>query len=142
MLDAEYRRDPVMTCSPINLIDKAEQCARFDDNAQFFAYLMIGRFADRFPIAILIGGQSILATALAVFALFAASPAIGIPAFLVIGLVGVSMNPAMVARVMRTAGPDPLVNTMHASMITAGLALGSWGGGVAIDCGLGLTSPL
>jgi len=110
--------------------------------ANVIGNLVIGRFADRFTIPILIGGLIVLAAALASFALFAASPAISVAAFTVIGLVGVSLNPAMVARVMRTAHPGPLVNSMHASMITAGLALGTWAGGFGIDAGFGLRSPL
>lgn len=76
------------------------------------------------------------------FALFASMPVVAISSFLVIGLVCVSMNPAMVTRVMRAAAPDPLVDTMHASMINAGLALGTRGGGTAIDAGLGVTERL
>ena len=59
-----------------------------------------------------------------------------------IGLTGVALNPAMAARVMHVASSGPLVSTMHISMITAGLALGSWAGGAAIDAGYGLRSPL
>nr|WP_269435092.1 MFS transporter [Enhydrobacter aerosaccus] len=104
--------------------------------------LAIGRFADRFTIPVLVVGLTILTIALVVLALFAAVPTISIAAFIVVGLVGVSMNPAMVARVMRTASPGPLVNSVHASMITAGLALATWAGGAAIDAGHGLSSPL
>lgn len=104
--------------------------------------LVIGRLADRHTIAVLAVGLSILALGLGAFALFAHSAAISVAAFLVIGLTGVSLNPAMVARVMRAASPGPLVNTMHASMITAGLAFGSWAGGATIDAGYGMRSPL
>lgn len=104
--------------------------------------LVVGRFADRFTIAVLIGGLAALAAALAVMALFAADAAISVPAFIVVGFVGVAMNPAMVARVMRTAHPGPLVNAMHTSIITAGLALGTWTGGLGIEAGYGLTAPL
>ena len=48
----------------------------------------------------------------------------------------------MVTRVMRTAHPGPLVNSLHASIITAGLAVGPWAGGAALDHGDGLTAPL
>lgn len=48
----------------------------------------------------------------------------------------------MVARVMRTAHPGPLVDGLHASIITAGLAVGTCAGGGAIDHGYGLTAPL
>jgi predicted MFS family arabinose efflux permease len=43
---------------------------------------------------------------------------------------------------MKAAEPGALVNIMHTSVITAGLAFGSWAGGVTIDAGLGLRSPL
>lgn len=104
--------------------------------------LVIGRLADRHTMTVLAAGLGILSLGLLGFALFAHSPAISVTAFLLIGLTGVSLNPAMVARVMRAASPGPLVNTMHASMITAGLAFGAWAGGAAIDAGHGLRSPL
>lgn len=104
--------------------------------------LVVGRFADRFTIPILAVGLIAVAIALAVFALFATITAISVPAFILIGLFGVAMNPAMVARVMRAAHPGPLVNAMHASVVTAGLAFGTWVGGVSIDAGYGLTAPL
>jgi predicted MFS family arabinose efflux permease len=44
--------------------------------------------------------------------------------------------------VMKAAEPGALVNIMHTSVITAGLAFGSWAGGVAIDEGYGLRAPL
>lgn len=52
------------------------------------------------------------------------------------------MNPAMVARVMRTVSAGPLVNTVHVSVINIGLAFGAWAGGLGISAGYGLTSPL
>ena len=59
-----------------------------------------------------------------------------------LGFTGVALNPAMVARVMKAAEPGALVNTLHTSVITAGLAFGSWAGGEAIDAGFGLRAPL
>ncbi len=51
--------------------------------------------------------------ALTVFAVWGEYKAVGVGALVVIGLVGVPMNPAMIARVMRTARPGALVNTVH-----------------------------
>lgn len=110
--------------------------------ANIVGNLVIGRLADRFTMAILVGGLILLAAALAIFALFAAVPAVGVAAFIAIGLTGVAMNPAMVARVMRAAHPGPLVNAMHSSVITAGLGAGTWIAGLGIDAGYGLTAPL
>jgi predicted MFS family arabinose efflux permease len=43
---------------------------------------------------------------------------------------------------MTAAEPVALVNTLHTSVITAGLAFGSWAGGAAISAGFGLRAPL
>lgn len=110
--------------------------------ANVLGNIIVGRFADRHTIMVLAGGLSILSLALLIFALFAQNAIASIGAFVAIGLTGVALNPAMVARVMRAASPGPLVNTMHSSVITAGLALGSWAGGYAINTGFGLRSPL
>jgi len=103
---------------------------------------VVGRLADRHTMPVLVGGLTILCTALASFALFADNAFVSVAAFMLIGLTGVALNPAMVARVMRTAQSGPLVNTMHSCVVTAGLALGTWAGGVGIDNGHGLRSPL
>ena len=110
--------------------------------ANVIGNLVVGRYADRYTLPILALGLGVLGTALATFAMGAQHAVVGVCAFLAIGLSGVSLNPAMVARVMRAASPGPLVNTMHASIITAGIALGTWAGGMTIDAGYGLRSPL
>jgi len=110
--------------------------------ANIIGNAVTGRFADRHTLTVLIVGLSVLALALVSFALWAQITPIGIAAFAAIGLTGVSLNPAMVARVMRAAAPGPLVNTMHTSVITAGLAFGTWAGGSAIDAGYGMRAPL
>jgi len=104
--------------------------------------LVIGRLADRHTIPVLAIGLVVLGAALASFAAFPTDAVVSVAAFLVIGLTGVSLNPAMVARVMRVAHPGPLVNSLHASAITAGLAFGTWLGALAIDRGYGLAAPL
>ncbi|MGY2049286.1 MFS transporter [Methylobacterium sp. JK268] len=110
--------------------------------ANVLGNLVVGRLADRHTIPVLAGGLALLAAALAAFALFAGSLPVAVAAFLVIGLSGVTLNPALVARVMRAASPGTLVNTLHAAVITAGLAFGTWAGGRAIAAGYGLTAPL
>lgn len=104
--------------------------------------LVIGRYADRYIFPILTGGLAALSVALIVFALFADNAVIALTAFVVTGFAGLPMNPAMVARVMRTVSAGPLVNTVHVSVINIGLAFGTWAGGLGINAGYGLTSPL
>ena len=110
--------------------------------ANVIGNLVVGRFADRHTIRTLAMGLTLLCLALTMFAVYAQNAVLSLSALVLIGLTGVALNPAMVARVMRAASPGPLVNTMHSSVITAGLALGSWGGSYAIDAGYGLRSPL
>ncbi|PHM47572.1 MFS transporter [Xenorhabdus miraniensis] len=101
-----------------------------------------GRFADKHTFAVLTIGISILAISLLIFAFFPESRYISVIAFLVIGLVGVPMSPAMIARVMRVANAGPLVNSVHVSIINSGLAFIAWAGGLSIGAGYGLISPL
>ncbi len=103
---------------------------------------IVGRFADKHTIPILVGGLIVLAVTLAMFAVFAENRIVSVIAFVVIGLVGVPMNPAMISRVMKTAHPGPLVNTVHTSVINVGLAAGAWFGGIGILAGYGLRSPI
>ena len=104
--------------------------------------MVIGRHADRHVFAILAGGLAVLSLALAAFALGAGRPAVAVTAFVVIGFAGLPLNPAMVARVMRTVPAGPLVNTVHVSVINIGLGFGAWAGGLGVAAGHGLTSPL
>ncbi|MBC8944954.1 MULTISPECIES: MFS transporter [Xenorhabdus] len=101
-----------------------------------------GRFADQHTFLVMTIGISILAISLLIFALFPESRYISIIAFLVIGLVGVPMSPAMITRVMRVANAGPLVNSVHVSVINSGLAFIAWAGGLSIGAGYGLISPL
>ncbi|WP_426161840.1 MFS transporter [Pseudoduganella sp. R-34] len=103
---------------------------------------VVGRFADRHTIPILAGGMVVLSIALALFAVFAHRQSASLALLVVIGLVGMSMNPAIIARVMRVAHPGPLVNTVHTSVINIGLSAGAWIGGAGIAAGYGLLSPL
>lgn len=103
---------------------------------------VVGRYADRYTLQIQAWGLAALTCALAGFALLAEHWLPSMIAFFLVGLTGVSLNPAMAARVMNAAQPRPLVNTMHTSVITGGIAFASWAGGAAIDGGYGLRSPL
>ncbi|MBB6691030.1 MFS transporter [Cohnella xylanilytica] len=101
-----------------------------------------GRLADRYMMPILIIGLTVLAAALVLFGVFAASPVIAVAAVVVIGLSGVTMNPAMVTRVSRVSNSGPLVSTFHVSVVNFGIVVGSAIGGMTIDRGMGLASPL
>ncbi|MFG2396658.1 MFS transporter [Streptomyces lydicus] len=102
---------------------------------------VVGRLADRHTVVVQLVGLALNFLFLAGFAVLAQ---LAVPAVLLmtgIGLVGVTMNPAMATRVQRTANSGPLVNTVHSSFITLGVIVGSSGGGLAINS-FGLRAPL
>lgn len=103
---------------------------------------IVGKLADRHTLAVLLVGLLLLTTFLVLFALLASNKVGAATALIGVGLVGVTMNPAMVTRVMRTANGRPLVNTVHTSVITLGTMTGSFLGGVFISAGFGLSAPL
>ncbi|MFI0231899.1 MFS transporter [Streptomyces sp. NPDC017086] len=102
---------------------------------------VVGRLADRYTAPVLALGLLLNALFLTGFAVFAALPVPAVACMLGVGLVGVTMNPAMVTRVQRAGNAGPLVNTVHSSFITLGVIIGSSLGGVAIDL-WGLRAPL
>ena len=110
--------------------------------ANLLGNMVVGRLADQYTLPVLGWGLTIMVLALAGFAMAGDHLWLNLSCFIALGLTGVALNPAMVARVMRAAEPGALVNILHTSVITAGLALGSWGAGAAIDIGYGLRAPL
>ncbi|MEV7684133.1 MFS transporter [Streptomyces sp. NPDC088341] len=102
---------------------------------------IVGRLADRHTLHVLLGGLLLNVVFLTGFALLADVPAPALVCMMGIGLVGVTMNPAMVTRVQRAGNAGPLVNTVHSSFITLGIIIGSSVGGLAID-NYGLRAPL
>lgn len=110
--------------------------------ANLFGNYVVGRLADRYTLPVLGAGLALMVLALGGFAMAGTHQWLNLTCFFGLGLTGVALNPAMVTRVMKAADPGALVNIMHTSVITAGLALGSWAGGAAIDAGYGLRAPL
>jgi len=104
--------------------------------------VIVGRYADKYAIPIMLLGLVILTFTMTALYLFANNTYIAIFLIAIIGLVGVPMNPAMISRVMSYAYPGALVNTVHTSFINIGLAVGTWLGGWAIASGYGVLSPL
>lgn len=103
---------------------------------------IVGRYADRRTFAVLVLGLFGLMAVLVMFALNVERPVFSVAMLLAAGMTGITLNPAMAARVMRVARPGPLVNTLHASVINIGLGAGALLGGLGIDSGYGLRAPL
>ncbi|MEV0522908.1 MFS transporter [Streptomyces sp. NPDC050439] len=102
---------------------------------------VVGRFADKRTVPVLLTGLLLNLAFLAGFALFAQLSVAAVVLMMGIGLVGVTMNPALVTRVQRTGNARPLVNTVHTSFITLGIIIATSVGGPAIDT-FGLRAPL
>lgn len=110
--------------------------------ANIVGNMITGRLAYRHSLAIMIVGLIVLSISLLGMALFAQYQSIAILAVIFIGLSGVPMNPAMMARIVSVAHPGPMVNAVHTSVINIGLGGGSYLGGMAISSGYGLRSAL
>jgi len=104
--------------------------------------IITGRLADQYAMPILTIGLILLFVTLAIFGLFSHNKLVSIIGVILVGLVGVPMNPAMTTRVTRIANTGSLVTTVHGSVISLGVVVGSAMGGLVIDSGLGLQSPL
>ncbi|NYI04517.1 MFS transporter [Allostreptomyces psammosilenae] len=102
---------------------------------------VVGRLADRHAIGVQLAGLLLNLSFLVGFALWAHLPVPAVTFMMGIGLVGVTMNPAMVTRVQRAGNAGPLVNTVHSSFITLGVIIGSSVGGATLDA-FGLRAPL
>lgn len=111
-------------------------------SATVIGNIVIGKFADKYTMKILMSGLIILIVALSLFALGAENKYIAVISMVFIGLTGVALNPAMVARVMKTASNGTMINTVHSSFITLGVVIGSSLGGLGISKGYGFVSPL
>lgn len=104
--------------------------------------IVIGKFADKYTMKILMSGLILLIVALSLFALGAENKYIAVISMIFIGLTGVALNPAMASRVMKTASNGTMINTVHSSFITLGVVIGSSLGGLGISKGYGFVSPL
>ncbi|MEU1019096.1 MFS transporter [Streptomyces sp. NPDC005898] len=102
---------------------------------------IVGRLADRRAVAVLGVGLALNVAFLTGFALFAQLTVPAVALTMGIGLVGVTMNPALATRVQRAGNARPLVNTVHSSFITLGIIIATSVGGPAIDA-FGLRAPL
>lgn len=103
--------------------------------------LVVGRLAQSHTFPVLLGGLTLNAVFLTAFALLADYRVAAPLAVIGVGLVGITLNPAMITRVQRAGNTGMLVNTAHSSFITLGVVLGSWLGGLGITA-FDLRAPL
>lgn len=87
--------------------------------------MIVGKFADRHAIAVLRIGHGLLLAALVLLAALGHIQPVTLAAVIVVGFVGVTMNPALVTRVAEVGGAGTMVSTIHTAVISAGVTLGS-----------------
>ncbi len=109
--------------------------------ATLLGNVVVGRLADRHTVSTLLIGTGLNALFLTGFAIFTDLPPLALVFMLGIGLVGVTMNPAMAVRIQRAGSTAPLVNTIHGSFITLGVIIGSAVGSALIPS-YGLRAPI
>ncbi len=94
---------------------------------------IVARLADRHTVVTLLGGTILNALFLAGLAIWTQIAPVALIFMIAIGLVGVTMNPAMTIRVQRAGNASPLVNTVHSSFITLGIIISSAVGSALVD---------
>ncbi len=87
--------------------------------------LIVGRFADAHPVGVLRLGHGLLLVALITLSMFSEIKAVTLVMVLLVGLIGISMNPALITRVTQAGGTGYLVTTVHTAVITMGVTLGT-----------------
>lgn len=97
--------------------------------------MITGRLAYRHSLTIMVTGLTVLSFSLIGMALLAQYAWLAVAFVILIGLSGVPMNPAMMARIVSVAHPGPLVNAVHTSVINIGLGGGTFLSGMAISAG-------
>lgn len=110
--------------------------------ANVIGNIITARFAYRYSLQVMLIGLSTLTVSLISMAIFAESQWLVILFIVFVGLSGVPMNPAMMARIVSVAHPGPMVNAVHTSVINIGLGGGSYLGGLAITAGFGYLSTI
>ncbi|MFF6978835.1 Cmx/CmrA family chloramphenicol efflux MFS transporter [Streptomyces sp. NPDC008343] len=102
-----------------------------------------GRFADRRPGAVLVGGGSVLCLGWGALALGAGTPAVALGLVFVQGALSFGVGSTLISQALYAA---PCAPTLSGGFATAafnvGAALGPWLGGTAIGTGFGYRSPV
>ncbi|UIP27385.1 MFS transporter [Photobacterium sp. TLY01] len=101
-------------------------------------YVVAG-LAVKHAKAAIIGGLAVMITVFVTFALFADLGWVAVICLILLGFCGVSLNPALVSRLMSLPqGERAFINTLHASVINAGIMFGSFAAGLTLDAGFSL----
>lgn len=91
----------------------------------YIGNMIVGKFADRHAIAALRTGHGLLLVALVLLAALNYIQPLTLIMVIIVGFVGVTMNPTLVTRVAEVGGAGTMVSTIHTAVISAGVTLGS-----------------
>lgn len=102
-----------------------------------------GRFADRWPRAVLVGGGGVLCLGWGALALGAGTPAVALGLVFVQGALSFGVGSTLISQALYAApGAPTLSGGFATAAFNVGAALGPWLGGTAIGTGLGYRSPV
>ncbi|GLY06567.1 MFS transporter [Actinoplanes sp. NBRC 101535] len=101
-----------------------------------------GRLGDRHPAAVTLGATAACVVLTAAISLGATSPPAAVLLYVLLGVPGMVFAPAMSGQIIGVAGTGHVLPlALSTSAVQVGIALGSWGGGLALESGLGLRGP-
>lgn len=86
---------------------------------------LVGSIAQKSATVILLAGHVVIFMAMMVIYLFSEVKIATVVAVLAVGLLGVSMNPALMARVVEVGGAGNMVTSVHTGVITMGVTVGT-----------------
>jgi predicted MFS family arabinose efflux permease len=90
-----------------------------------FGNIVVGKLADKHAVGVLHIGHALLFVSLGILAIASEVQPLVLAMVLTVGLAGVTMNPPLVTRVVEVGGTGNLVATVHMSIITLGITVGT-----------------
>jgi len=101
-----------------------------------------GRLGDRRPYVVTIGAAAAITAILLALCLFSARAVPAVIFTTLLGLVGMTANPVLIALAVRFGGNAPtLASALSTSAFNLGTAMGSWAAGLALESSLGAVGP-
>ncbi|MEU1001142.1 Cmx/CmrA family chloramphenicol efflux MFS transporter [Streptomyces tibetensis] len=109
----------------------------------FLGVTAAGRFADRRPVPVLVGGGLALGAGWCALALGAGHPAVALALVFAQGALSFGVGSTLIARALYAAqGAPTLAGGFATAAFNVGAALGPWAGGAVIGAGLGYRAPV
>ncbi|MER5832887.1 Cmx/CmrA family chloramphenicol efflux MFS transporter [Streptomyces sp. NPDC002130] len=109
----------------------------------FLGVTAAGRFADRRPVPVLVGGGLALGAGWCALALGAGHPAPALAIVCVQGALSFGVGSTLIARALYAAqGAPTLAGGFATAAFNVGAALGPWAGGAVIGAGFGYRAPV